>query len=148
MSNQFPLFEDDFYAIETAKKIARLFLTLNQIKPEQIIGLGKALYALERLPQATSGIWIEYGVELRKGNDSFRESSYVDFIIQEDRFEISRGGSIYDNQTGGDSYSLPGWVIETGGYYIRECELGYIENEVIELIDLGGNITVTDDSDA
>jgi hypothetical protein len=47
---KFDLTENDWIGITIAKNVARHFLKLNQITPIQIIGLGKALYSLERLP--------------------------------------------------------------------------------------------------
>lgn len=44
---EFELTDDDFYAVEIAKNVARRFLKHPQISPQQIIGLGNALYALK-----------------------------------------------------------------------------------------------------
>ena len=70
---------------------------------------------------------------------------YVNFIISESCFEISRGGSI-DLGYGTDAISKPGWQIEVGGYRNTKCELYSIEDEVLELLNLGGEITVHDES--
>jgi len=146
MENKFELVEEDYYALEIAKKIARHFLSLPIVKPKQIIGLGNAIFALERIPKSTPGVFVNYGVELCKGNNDFRERRYIDFMISEDRFEISTGGSSVDNQSGGDAYSEPGWIIETGGYYNRECMLSQIEDEIFEFLNLGAEINVEDES--
>jgi hypothetical protein len=42
--NEFELLEDDYYAIELAKAVARLFLKESSIKPLQIISIGKCAY--------------------------------------------------------------------------------------------------------
>ena len=75
MENKFELVEEDYYALEIAKKIARHFLSLPIVKPKQIIGLGNAIFALERIPKSTPGVFVNYGVELCKGNNDFRESA-------------------------------------------------------------------------
>ena len=53
---QFELIDDDRYAVEIAKNTARRFLKDPRITPQQIIGIGKALHALERLPLVTRDI--------------------------------------------------------------------------------------------
>lgn len=143
---KFELFEDDYYAIDIAKSTARRFLGHPQIKPSEIIGLGSALYALERLPIVTPGSNTEFGVIYRSGTDNNGEMRYIDFLISEDTFEISRGGSVYNEAVGGDSFSRPGWLLEVGGHRCTECDLCYLEDSIAELINLGAEITVNDDS--
>ena len=70
---------------------------------------------------------------------------YLNFIIWESCFEIARGGSI-NLGAGFDSFSDPGWWIEVGEYRKAECELWRLEDEVLELVNLGGEITVHDES--
>ena len=70
---------------------------------------------------------------------------YLKLFISESCFEISRGGSI-NLGAGFDSFSDPGWWIEVGEYRKAECELWRLEDEVLELVNLGGEITVHDES--
>lgn len=143
--NKFDLIDDDYQAILIAKNIARRLLQLPRITPKQIIDLGKALDALERLPNVTPNISIEFGISYRNGNDKFEEMEYILFRISDDCFEISRGGNTYDSSVGGDSISHPGWRVELGGYYERDCELYNIESSFIEYINLGAEIIVEDE---
>ena len=144
---EFNLVDEDFFAIQTTINIARYFLTLPSIKPQQIKGIGNALHALERLPKSTPGAYVEFGVELIKKID-FKESRYIDFLVTEDSFEIMKGGSNTDPMMGGgDSYSEPGWSIELGGYYNHSGNLAYLEDELRELLNLGGVINVNDESE-
>lgn len=136
----------DEYAISIAIDCAKLFIRNSKISTRQIIGLGLALYALERMPTCTPGAFVEFGVAYRVDGDyPETEMHYVNFIISESCFEISRGGSI-NLGYGTDGISKPGWQIEVGGYRNTKCELYSIENEVIELLNLGGKITVYDES--
>jgi len=148
---QFELFDDedsdDYYAIDLAKKVARLLLKHPSIKPQQIIGLGNALYALERMPLVTPGALCEYGVEYRVGTEEYNEMRYVLFSISDADFGISTGGSVYDKATGGDSFSGPEWRIELGGYRETDCNLRGIEGRVVEYLNLGAEITVADESE-
>ena len=140
--------DDDLFAVETAKAAARMFLGHPDIKPGQIVGLGRALYALERLPQATPGVYCEYSVSLTSGNDDFSEMHYISFWISENGFEISTGGSVYDKRVGSDTVSGPRWLLEFSGYAERSLgdEIESIEGRVRRYLRSGAEITVNDDS--
>ena len=138
--------DSDEYAISVAVAIdcTRLFLRNSKVSTRQIIGLGNALYAIERMPASTPGAFVEFGVVLRV-DSNFPEMQYLKLFISESCFEISRGGSI-NLGAGFDSFSDPGWWIEVGEYRKAECELWRLEDEVLELVNLGGEITVHDES--
>ena len=137
--------DSDAFAISIAQKIAIRLMQDERVRPRQILGLGHALFALERLPAATSGTYVEYGVSYRSEGD-FRDMWYVEFRISEDAFEILRGGSI-DSGQGHDSYSDPGWYFDVYGNREAECDLCLLEDEVLQLLDLGGEIRVYNESD-
>ena len=144
---EFELIDDDFYAIEIAKNVARRFLRCDNISPQKIVGLGNALYALERLPLITPGACCEFGIVYRAGTEEFNEMRYIDFRISESEFQISIGGSVYDKAVGSDSFSEPGWVVEVGGYRYTECELYDLEDFIEGYLNLGAEITVNDESE-
>jgi hypothetical protein len=144
---QFELKGDDYSAIEIAKNTVRLFLKDSRIMPQQIIGLGKALYTLERLPLVTPGSYSEFSIVYRNGTEEFSEMRYITFRISESAFEISIGGSVYGKAVGSDSFSDPGWVVEVGGYRDTECELHGLEDLITEYLNLGAQITVSDESE-
>ena len=125
---EFKLTDDDVQAIEIAKNTARRFLKHPKITPRQVIALGNALYALERLPLVTPGSSTEFGIVYEAGTEELSKMRYIDFRISESEFEISKGGSVYDKAVGGDSFSEPGWIIEAGGYRNAECELCELED--------------------
>lgn len=144
---EFELTDDDAYAIDIAENVVRRFLKHPQIRPEQVVGLGNALYALERLPQITPGSFSEFGIVYRAGNQEFSEMRYISFRISDSAFEISKGGSVYDKAYGSDSFSEPGWLVEVGGYRDAKCELYDLEDSVEEYLNLGAEISVNDESD-
>lgn len=146
---QFHPTEDQQNAIDIAIKVARILLRNPRVSPLQIIGLGHAIIALERFPDITSGVHVEFGVSLTDGDSDFRETIYISFLIVESLFELSRGGSVYEKSVGSDRYSNPGWVIDIYDSYNRriECELWEIEHSVKELLTLGANIQVSDESE-
>ncbi len=147
MEEEFELTEEDMQAIEVAKNTARLFLKHPLITPQQVIALGNALYALERLPLITPGSATEFGIVYRSGTVELSEMRYIDFRISESAFEISKGGSVYDKAVGSDSFSEPGWSVEIGGYRSSECELYDLEESIAEYLNLGAEISVSDESE-
>ena len=147
MTNEFELTYDDIEAIGIANDVARLLLEYKDITPQQIIGLGNALYALEQLPSVTNGAYCEFGVILQEGDSDFREMRYIDFKISEESFAIIKGGSTYERAIGSDSYSEPGWIVEVGGYRNADCELYNLKESIREYLNLGASISVNDESD-
>jgi hypothetical protein len=143
---KFKLTDDDVQAIEIAKSIARSFLKHSQITPQQVIGLGNALYALQRLPRVTLGSSSTFGIADRGGDEEFREMRYINFSISESAFEISKGGSVYEKGVGHDSFSEPGWLVEAGGYRSAECELYNLEDSINSHLNSGAEISVSDES--
>jgi hypothetical protein len=143
---EFELIDDDFSVINIATTIARRFLTDPQIKPSEIIGLGNALYALERLPLVTPGSNTDFGIEYRTESDSFNEMCYVHFLISEDTFHVSTGGSVYDEAVGGDTFSGPEWLVEIGGHRSTDHDIWDVEASVVEYLNLGAKLIINDES--
>ncbi len=144
---KFELEDDDYYAVDIAKNIARHFLKYPRITPQQVVGLGNALYALERLPTVTQGSSSEFGIVYRAGTEDVSEMRYIEFRISSGIFEIAKGGSVYDKAVGGDSIPGPVWSVEISGYRNTECELFDIEDSIAEYLNLGAKITVHDESE-
>ncbi|EKD97187.1 MAG: hypothetical protein ACD_23C01021G0002 [uncultured bacterium] len=145
----FPLTEFDlqFVGCEVIN-FTRKIIERSQPTPKQLIGLAHALHALECLPAITPGISVEYGLQLRKGDDEFAEFKYWSVSINEESFEVTSGGSVYDSSVGSDSYSGFKLYVEAGSYGYRECSddsYGWIESTV-EVLNLGGVLEVSDDS--
>jgi hypothetical protein len=108
-SEVFELNEDDRYAINLAIKTARQFLKHPEIKPLQVVGLGNAIYALERLPLATPRACTEFGIVYRDEEEDYVNMRYIQIRISYSNFEISVGGSVYDSSVGSDTFTDPGW---------------------------------------
>lgn len=143
----FELTGDDVVAIELAKTIARRLLSHPLVTPKQIVGLGKALHILERLPSVTSGAASSFEIAYRARSEEFEEMRYIEFNISEEAFEISRGGSTYGRFVGGDSFSERGWYFDIAGAREEGCELVSLEDSIEEYLILGAKITVTDESE-
>ena len=118
-----------------------------KVTTQQMLGLARALYALDRLPAVTPGVFVEFGVVLRVEVD-FYERVYIKFRITSDVFKISRGGEM-NIGAGMDHYSEPGWYFDVYGN--READipqLWRIEDEVYDTLGFDAEIYVYDESDA
>lgn len=142
----FQLDEDDKFVIGVAIDFVMNYLKNKACEPREIIGLGNALFALERLPQPTKGVFCELGVSIRGGSDGFSEMKYFDFIISSESFSISRGGSVYDPEVGSDSYSLTGWYVGMGEYRESVPWPHELEDYLGSLISFGATFHITDES--
>lgn len=143
----FELTDDDVRMICIAKNTVRRFLKSPQIRGQDVIGLGNALYALERLPLVTPGVLSEFGCVYRNGNEDFSSMRYVSFLISDTEFIVSRGGSDFEKELGSDSFSDPGWEIELDGYRSTEFTLLFdLVDYITEYLEFGAEITVSDDS--
>lgn len=143
---EFDLIDEDWEAIGLAQAFAHSWLRRSETTPRQLVGLGNALYAFSRLPEATPGSYTEIGIVYRFGTDDFKEMCYIDFRVSENTFDIVRGGSTYDLEFGHDNYVLPGWSIEIGGRPQRTCELYEIDDRIREYINMGAELCVVDES--
>ncbi len=134
----------DEYAIQIAINAARRLLKVDDITPKQIIAIGKALHALEKMPKSTPDVFIEFGLSI----DTPNEVRYLTFLISSDTFSISHGGAV-DRGTGYDSYSLsPEWHIEIGGYRETKGNVGQLENYIEVYLTDGAIIDVHDEDDS
>ena len=140
----FELTDDDMVAIDVATKTVKQFLRNEDLDARQIVGLGNALYALQRLPQVTDGAACEFGLIYRNAG----ESRYIEFEVSEHAFGISIGGSNYDPNVGSDSFSQPGWRVEVGGFR-EDSDSGLLYSlfdQIYEYVCLGAEIVVRDES--
>ena len=147
MDNEFTLEEDDLYAVAVAINVARRLLRSPKITPPEIVGIGHALHALERLPSVTDGVNCEFGISYRAGSEGFSEMKYHTFRITEDEFELSVGGSVYDSSVGSDSYSTVDWSFDLYGEGRRRGGIASLESTIGEFLNLGAEIVVEDSSD-
>lgn len=142
----FAMTPEDQHAVKIAADAAHHILTLQSVTPLQIIGLGNALYALQRLPQITRGARVQFGVSYRTGADFYHQVRYIDFSLSESAFTIHTGGCVYERDAGTDSFARTEWLIETNGYRETTADLSTLEHTVEEYLRLDGTVTVDDES--
>ena len=144
--DRFDFNEDDYYAVIVAKNVARRLLQHPDIQPRQVIGLGNALYALDRLPQPTPGVRCEYSIVYTQLSDGFEKTRYISFHISAADFRICRGGTDFDRTVGEDHFNEPLWEVRTDGFRNTEGILDTVEDSCEALIARGAIIRVTDRS--
>ncbi|NLN88156.1 MAG: hypothetical protein GX133_11260 [Syntrophomonadaceae bacterium] len=144
--DRFDLNEDDYYAVIVAKNVARRLLQHPDIKPRQVIGLGHALYALDRLPQSTPGSHCDYSIVFRQLSDGFEKTRYISFHISAEGFRLCRGGTDYDRTVGEDQFNEPLWEVRKDGYRNTGGILDTLEDSCEALLSREATIRVTDRS--
>lgn len=144
--DRFDLNEDDYFAVIVAKNVARRLLQLPDLQPSEIIGLGNALYALERLPQATTGAHCDYSIVLSQSSDGFEKTRYISFHISADNFRLCRGGSDFDSTVGKDRFNEPLWEVRKDGYRNTSGILDSIEDSCETMLSRGAIMEVLDRS--
>lgn len=137
----FPFRSEDLFIVEELKERFRDLLKKPNLSPTRVRQIGTVLFALERLPRSTPGVFVVIGPHYSFNN----ETSYCDLCISESEFSLSRGGSIYDPAVGGDNYSSTVFEIETSGYRDGSGEDPDVFewfNMFDELLSLGGKLYV------
>ncbi len=143
----FELSESDEDAIALGIRIIRRILADERTTPQQIAGIANGLYALQRMPVVTHGISCGFDLNYRFSDEDFSEFRYFGFRVTEQEYEITIGGSVYDQSTGSYSFSEPGWRISVDGERASEGDLDEIEARINEYIALGATFSVSDESD-
>jgi len=139
---EFQLEDEDYYAVDIARRTAYRILKCPNIKPEQVIGLGNTLYALERLPMITEGIRCEFAITYRW---KAKETKGIVFRISEEVFEIVDSYSV--ESEGNYSYSNNLWLFNAFGFKDRGClHLDDIELMIDEFMNNDIEINVVDES--
>lgn len=142
---KFELTDDDVRMVSIAIHTVRRFLTNPQLTGREVIGLGNALYALERLPDVTPGASSEFGVVHRNVKEESFWVSEVIFVISDFKFAVSIRDCSIDEELGSDRYVDPGWLVDLYGY--RKENLSLLLNlydDITEYLNSGAKITVSD----
>src|SRR5687767_3219182 len=94
------------------KFTAKIRVSLTSLTPAELRQMATLLFALERLPSATAGVYIDLAVTQRL-DESF---SYVSMELSDCDFRLTIGGSVYSPGIGSDSYSQIVLEMEIGGF--------------------------------
>jgi hypothetical protein len=106
-SERFPITDGDLALVEQVVGLTRRLCALPSIKPAQLVGLARALFALERLPLISKGVSVEFNVGVPVGTDK----SYYIFTISDLTFSV---GTLL--MTSEDHQSTTLFEVEAAGY--------------------------------
>lgn len=84
--------EDEFENVhQIVARLTRKLLSLSTATPQQVIGLARALYALERMPQNTPGVDVTWDISDREDFDSGAYSvQFCEIAVSQDHFGIQQ----------------------------------------------------------
>lgn len=145
--NNFRLIDEDYLAIEIAKRTMKKILNHPSVDSKGIIAIGHYLYSIERLPLITNDANTGIDITYTNGDENFRESKIFTFRITDEEFHIDISGYVYNKNVGGDSIGYPGWYVEKDGGRDSDCDLSTLEQEIDEYLELGAKVSYEDYSE-
>jgi hypothetical protein len=146
MPPAFEFVESDRKEVAAAIHFARQLLAYDGLTPADIFGLARAIYALQRLPEATDGIQLDFCTSMERGDDENKEEWGWMVRISPTAFSISSGGSVWSKWAGGDSVSGYLYEIEAGGYRDMNGPVSSWSNDIEMRLAQPFRVFVHDDS--
>ena len=144
---KFELTDDDVRMVSIAINTVRRLLQNPQITAQDIIGLGNALYALERLPLVTPGAFSEFRIISLNGNEESSVMRYVSFLISDSTFTVSQENREFYDEVCDYRCSGPRWEVKLDGYRRAELSMVFsLVDDINEYLEFGAEIIVNDDS--
>lgn len=156
--SKFILNKRDWHIINAANHLLWKVVKSSQVKPVHLVGLGKALYTLKRLPKVTEGVSVLVEVySPRKWYDNREIWRHWTVEICGDEIHINSGGHHYTKEVGGDSFTTFQWFAKPGYeavyddysadlWMIPELSDFASEVEKLALSDKAFTFSITDDS--
>lgn len=136
----------DNFALKLAIAAAELFMKQPDIKRSEATALLKAIEALEAIPTDLffqPNIQCTYKVDYLRGNREYGESSYVEFGLTDESFQISKGTNVYANSNLVDSFSEVCFFMGADGLRSGFYDLSNLEQTIVEYVHLGAEVIVT-----
>ena len=97
--------DDLAYLLKVARRLA-LLAAQPGLAPDAAQSIGRAVAALEKLPELTPEIDVQIEVAHRMGDAEYNESYSYAVKLDQGRIEIHSSGSRYDQAVGPDSFGL------------------------------------------
>ncbi len=91
---------------------AKIRASLTTLTPVELKQMATVLFALESLPYATAGVYIDLAVT-KRSEEIF---SYVSMEISDCEFRLTTGESVYSPGIGSDNHSQTVLEMEIGGF--------------------------------
>lgn len=97
----------------------RSLLSLPHATPATLVGLARAIHALERLPHPTKGVDVEYAFGFRCGSDDDFEETLQVVQITPDSICFSTLSRTWNSKTGGDHNTTVSFEMDAGGNLVH-----------------------------
>ena len=146
MQPAFEFVETDREAAAAALRLLRRLLANEELTPAQILGLARAMYAIQRLPHSTDGVEVDFCASMTRGDDEYKDEWGWQVRITPEAFSISSGGSVWSRQSGGDSVSGYMYEVEAGGYRDNNGPVSSWCEDIDSRLQLPFQVIVNDDS--
>lgn len=144
---KFELTDNDDRMVSIAIDTVRRLLQNPQITPRDIIGLGNAIYALDRLPRVTPGAFSELKIIFRSRDKELSVMRCVSILISDSTFAVSQEVGEFCDDVFDYEYSAPQWEVRLdGNRRTDEALLFTLVDDVNEYLEFGAEIIVNDDS--
>lgn len=136
----------DKFSLKLAIAAAELFMKQRNTKPAEAMVLQKVIKALDAIPTNLlfkPKIQCSYKVDYLRGNRENGESSYIEFELTDESFQISKGANVYTNSNIVDSFSEVCFFMGADGLRSGFYDLSNLENTIVEYLHLGAEVIVT-----
>ena len=144
---KFELTDNDDRMVSIAIDTVRRLLQNLQITPRDIIGLGNAIYALDRLPRVTPGAFSELKIIFRSRDKELSVMRCVSILISDSTFAVSQEVGEFCDDVFDYEYSALQWEVRLdGNRRTDEALLFTLVDDVNEYLEFGAEIIVNDDS--
>lgn len=116
----FPIAEDEMHLVQDLTRLTRRLCALPTAAPQELVGLAHALYALERLPQVTNGVSLEFSLGHRSGTEDSHTETDAWVHIEGSFFILGTTFRTYDTAVGGDHHSTIVFQVKSNGFRSTE----------------------------
>lgn len=111
----FPIAEDELQLVQNVIRHTRRFCVLPTVTPPQLVGLGRALFALERLPRISKDVDVEFSLGITWGSLDDYISRFVTYHISEGTFCVGTMSFSSDPAAGDDRHTTTVYKVDNKG---------------------------------
>jgi len=118
-------------------RLTRKLLSVPTTTPQQIVGLGRALYALERMPEITPGVHVTYDIAARMDFGSGHSVEFYEITVSDGSLLLQSGGCGASAGECGEGYGVTVYEDHPEG---QKFNLNPSEDEWVKLLDWTENV--------
>lgn len=147
INDLFPLYPSEAWVYEKIGNIIRSRIAY--CSPDEIVSLARLLYALERIPYSTPGLFIDLSFSsIYRINGGYETKYYLCLDFSDNSFRLSKAIVEYTPKMGSDSSSTTIFEMELGGYRDGNFEVkDWLSDFQSYCEDKDSNLSISDGSD-